>query len=170
MSVRAIIMVYRLLPKGDQMKIGNVMKRDVPTVTEKATLGEVVRLMASSGTSGVPVVNSEGILVGIVTEHDVIKTVVPSYEFKPDESSKLDYDFLLHKRALQVRDNRVSMVMTQNVLALTEDDPVIKAMSTMLMKKIKILPVVDESGFYVGMVSRIDVAQAVLETEDLVTV
>lgn len=142
--------------------IKDLMNRDVPTVSEKDTLGTVVRLMAASGVSGVPVVDEDGMLLGIITEHDIIKVVVPSYEnVREDESSRLNLDFFLQTRAQQVREKAVASVMSRNVVALAEEDPAMKAASAMLAKKYKVLPVARD-GRLVGMVSRIDIAHYLL--------
>ncbi|MCL6520081.1 MAG: CBS domain-containing protein, partial [Armatimonadetes bacterium] len=92
--------------------------------------------------------------------------VLPAYEIvKPDESSKMDYDFLMAARAEQVRNKPVSSFMTKDVVAIGEDYPLISAISIMLMKKLKVLPVIRE-GAPVGIITRIDLAQAVLRLRD----
>lgn len=144
------------------MKIGELMRQNIPTAKLNTTLEEAVYMLADSDISGIPVVDEEGKLAGIVTEHDVIKLVLPSYEIvKPDESSKMDYDFLMAARADQVRNKPVSSFMTKDVIAVAEDYPLISATSIMLIKKLKVIPVVRD-GAPVGMVTRIDLAQAIL--------
>ncbi len=144
------------------MRVRDLMERDIVTVTEETKLREVVRVLSASGVSGIPVVDDNRRLVGIVTEHDVIKTLMPTYEeIISEESAKLDVSSII-TRAYEVRDTAVSTLMTRNVITLEEDDPVIKAASTMLIKKLKLVPVVRE-GEPVGTVSRIDIAQALLQ-------
>ncbi|MDI6829467.1 MAG: CBS domain-containing protein [Armatimonadota bacterium] len=144
------------------MKIGELMRQNIPIAKLNTTLEEAVYMLADSDISGIPVVDEEGKLAGIVTEHDVIKLVLPSYEIvKPDESSKMDYDFLMAARADQVRNKPVSSFMTKDVIAVAEDYPLISATSIMLIKKLKVIPVVRD-GAPVGMVTRIDLAQAIL--------
>ncbi len=138
------------------------MRKNIPTAKLDTTLEEAVCMLADSDISGIPVVDEEGKLAGIVSEHDVIKLVLPSYEIvKPDESSKMDYDFLMAARADQVRNKPVSSFMTKDVVAVAEDYPLISATSIMLMKKLKVIPVVRD-GAPVGMATRIDLAQAIL--------
>lgn len=147
------------------MQIKHLMNSNAVTVNENATLAEVVHALAESGASGIPVVDSEGALQGIVTEHDVIKTVMPSLELvKTDDSSRINFDFFLAMRVRQVKDKPVSSIMTRNVMALSEDDSLMKATSAMLMKKLKVLPVVCD-GRVAGMVSRTDIARALLQTQ-----
>jgi len=147
------------------MNIGELVRRDTPIAGLNTPLQDVVRMLAESNVSGIPVVDDEGKLAGIVTEHDVIKLILPSLGIvKVDESSKMDYDFLMAARADQVRDKPASSFMTKDVIALTEDYPLISATSTMLLKKLKVLPVVRD-GAPVGVITRADLAQAILRLE-----
>jgi len=144
------------------MRVKDLMKRDIITVTERAALREVVRLLSTSGVSGIPVVDGDGKLVGIITEHDVVKALMPTYEeIISEESATLDVNFIT-TRAYQVRDNPVSSIVTRNVVTVTQDDPVIRAASIMVIKKLKLLPVLKD-GRPIGTVSRIDIARALVE-------
>jgi len=144
------------------MTVGDIARRDVRTASTDTSLEAIVGLLAESGSNGVPVTDAEGRLIGIVTEHDVIRVIVPAYELgKPEESSKIDLDFLLAARVDQVRDRPASSMMTTNVISLEEHEPLFRATSMMLLKKLKVVPVTRD-GVFVGIVSRIDIAQALL--------
>lgn len=144
------------------MDVCKIMRANVPTINEKATVREAVTLLHDSALSGLPVVDDNDELVGMVTEHDVIKALMPGYqELMSDESTRPDFNFLLETRAKEVRERAVSDIMIRNVIALSVDDTVIKAASTMLVKRIKVLPVVDK-GKPIGIVSRIDLAYALI--------
>lgn len=145
------------------MRVGDLARRDIQTATSDTPLERIVALLAESGSNGVPVVDKDGRLVGLVTEHDVIRIIAPAYELgKPDESSRIDLDFLLAARVDQVRDKPASSFMTKTVVSLGEDEPLFCATSTMLLKKLKVVPITRD-GIFVGMVSRIDIAQALLK-------
>ena len=55
------------------MRASDVMTRSVVTVTQDATIVDAAKLMISHRISGVPVVEREGRLVGIVTEGDLLR-------------------------------------------------------------------------------------------------
>ena len=144
------------------MNVKDIMRKEVITIHQEATLREAVALLSSRGVSGLPVVDSAGNLVGIVTEHDIIKAALPTYEdILSTDASLLDVG-LMWSRAYQVRDDPVSSIMTRNVVALEENDTILKAASTIILKKVKILPVVKDAK-PVGIVTRIDVVQAVMQ-------
>ena len=54
------------------MKVKDIMTRDVATVGQRASLKQVARVMTDRGVSGVPVVNAENHVLGVVTEGDIL--------------------------------------------------------------------------------------------------
>jgi hypothetical protein len=60
------------------VNVKDIMRKPVITVTEQATVREILTLLSTAEISGVPVVDSKGSLIGIVTEHDVMKAMLPS--------------------------------------------------------------------------------------------
>lgn len=144
------------------MDVCSIMRSDVPTVTERASIREVVDLLLASKISGLPIVDESGSLAGVVTEHDVIKALMPGYsEVISDEATRPDFDFLLESRAKEIREHPVSSVMIRNVIALSANDSIMKAATTMLVQRIKVLPVVDGEK-PIGIVGRIDVVHALI--------
>ncbi len=69
---------------------------------------------------------------------------------------------LMENRAYQVRDSPVSSIMTRKVVTLEEDDSLLKAASTVILKKVKRLPVVRDKK-PVGIVSRIDIVETLIK-------
>ena len=66
-------------PTG-QLEIAQVMTRQVITVTPDSQLGEAARLMHQNQISGLPIVSSDGRIVGIVTKSDISRVLVESRE------------------------------------------------------------------------------------------
>ncbi len=147
------------------MKIKDIMRTPVITIVESATIREAVALLSQAAVSGLPVVNSDNDLVGVVTEHDIIKRMLPTYEdLLASDEAILDAG-LIEDRVYAIRDNPVCDIMSRNVVAIREDDTVLKAASTMILKNIKRLPVVSDRQ-PIGIVSRIDILHALMcETE-----
>lgn len=145
------------------MNVRDAMRRDVVTISQDAPLRQAVRALSTAKVSGLPVVDDSGRLVGIVTEHDVVQAIMPTYEeIVSEEYAVLDFDYVV-SRFHKVRDIPVSSIMTRNVVAVSEDDPLVKAASLILIRKVKRLPVVRGEEL-VGIVSRIDIVEAVLQS------
>ena len=107
----------------------------VATLPKSATVQEAVRLMTQSRIGSV-VVMDQGRITGIFTEHDVMTRVVNG-QLNPEET-------LLWQ------------VMTPNPDLLTQNDTVRIALECMVEHGYRHLPIVDESGRPVGMVSSHD--------------
>ena len=148
------------------MKVKNVMKSPVITIQQGANLREAVALMSTAGVSGLPVVDNDGVLAGLVTEHDIIKAMLPTYEdIIPSDTGLLDAN-IMENRVYEARNKLVDEVMTRNVIAVDEDDTLLKAATTMILKKVKRLPVLCGRK-PIGIVSRIDVIETMLKAAEV---
>ena len=62
-----------------RIKVKEVMTHDPITISQDATIGEAAQVMLDYRVSGLPVVNGEGKLVGIITESDIFRIVVQEW-------------------------------------------------------------------------------------------
>ena len=111
-------------------KAKDIMTKDVVTVCPKTKVKEAIQLMVGKEVSGLPVVDEEGKVVGLLTEADVLAA-----------------------RANQ----NVESAMTKRVTKATPDDTIKSIAETLKKRKIKRVPVVDQKGKLVGVVARRDV-------------
>jgi CBS domain-containing protein len=127
------------------MKIQDIMTRDPSCVTADATVREAAQVMKSENVGIVPVVagQNEHRLVGLVTDRDIaIRCVAEGKD-----------------GTCRVRD-----VMSADDLATCKaDDDVDNLMDAMRSEKVRRIPIVDERGSLVGIVSQADV---LLKTHD----
>lgn len=142
----------------DHRTVGDVMTRSVVTVDPAATVPEAARLLAESRISGAPVV-SEGQLVGMVTEHDIVQAMLPP---KPGEGGYSVLDMVTHLEDVQNRPSKrtVADVMSRLVVEISPGTSLWEAAAEMQSRGIKRLPVV-ENGKLVGIVSRADIVRVV---------
>lgn len=139
------------------MIVSDAMNRNVMTVRPDTNLIDAVRIMLANRVSGLPVLNENGVLVGMVTEGDLLRRQeigtggTPAgwlkSLFKP-ASVAADY-VATHSR-------HVGGVMTSDPLYVTPNTDLSDAVHIMLTKHFKRLPVV-ENGAVVGTLSRADV-------------
>jgi CBS domain-containing protein len=144
------------------MKLEEIMIRSIKTVRTDDTIRDVAVIICTNHVSGVPVVDDEGKVVGVISEKDIIKAMYPDYtEFHDDPVRSRDFEELEERyEALLVR--KVEDLMSRNVLSITSDVPILKAASLMILKKIRRLPVIDQ-GKLVGIVSQGDIHQAIFK-------
>jgi CBS domain-containing protein len=115
----------------------DIMTRKVCTISPEASVQEAAQLLYQERISGLPVVNADGRIIGIVTEADII--------------SKTSREGL-----------RVADIMSHEIIAVTEDTPINEIALLLTERKIKRVPVISEDKL-VGIVSRADIVHAVAE-------
>lgn len=69
--------IRQVLIPSDTLKVINIMTRDPVTVPSDYTVGETAEILLKHNISGVPVVDSRGRTVGIITKGDLFKVLVP---------------------------------------------------------------------------------------------
>lgn len=115
----------------------DIMTSNVCTIRPEASAQEAAQLLSQKRISGLPVVNPDGKIIGIVTEADII--------------SKVNQEGLL-----------VADIMSHEVIAVDEETSVSEIASLLTKRRIKRVPVV-EKGKLVGIVSRADIVNAVAQ-------
>lgn len=146
-------------PLSDAVPVGAIMTREVASVEKDTPVREVVELMRKRNLRAVPVVD-EGMVVGIVTNSDVVKraqlgvrlTLMPGLP-AIEQSRRLD----------DLPDRTAGEIMTAPAVKVSVDYPLTEAAVTMVQRRLKRLPVVDDDGKLVGIVSRLDVLQTVAD-------
>jgi len=143
------------------MRAHQIMTRSVVTVTPETTILEAANIMLRRHVSGLPVVDADSKLVGIVSEGDFIRRSEIGTQRKRGRWLKFIIgpgraatDFV-HEHG-----RKVSEVMTREPLTITEDTALEDIVKTMESNNVKRLPVMRGEKL-VGIVSRANLLQAV---------
>ena len=126
------------------MQVLEIMKTHVVKTTGEATLTEAADLIDLYQTNGLPVVDSEGVLQGMLTEGDIFRAVCSL-------------------AGLSAGGQAVREWMTAPAISIGEHAQVSDAARLLQDSGLKRLPVITETGQVVGVVNRIDLLQAVFE-------
>lgn len=145
------------------MKIKNIMTEDVVTVKEEDTLEKVAKLLSEKHLSGLPVLDEEGKLSGIITEGDLIrrsaKVPTPAYLELLGGIIYLDNPNKFFEDVKKAMGLIVKEVMTRDVKTIGPEETVEEAANVLVHQKIKRLPVLDEEGNLIGIVARRDIME-----------
>jgi CBS domain-containing protein len=138
------------------MRVTAVMSRPVITVAPEASVKDAAQALISHSISALPVVDSAGHLVGIVSEADLI-----SMETRPDPRTQATpLPPTAGSAPLKVAD-----VMTREVITVPSDSEVAQAARIMIEADIKRVPVV-RGKRVVGIVSRRDLIKVIARSDD----
>jgi CBS domain-containing protein len=149
------------------MKVRELMRSPAVTATRSALVGQVARNLVEYGLSGVPVLDDVGMLVGMVTESDLVVKHAhvhgPTYlgilgGVIPFESRRQDEEM---RRALGVT---AVDVMTTKVFSIGPDADVDDAATVMVEERARTLAVV-ENGQVVGTISQADIVRLLVVEE-----
>ena len=138
------------------MNIGDVMTAPAVTVPVDASFTEIVEALLAHGISGLPVVDEDGRLAGIVTEADLISK--EAYGSRRRRALELVADYFRGQDPQWVRKaagRTARDVMTADVTTTSPDDDITAVARRMVESHYKRLPVVKD-GRVVGIVSRHD--------------
>ena len=143
------------------MQAQDIMARDVLTVMPSTRIDVALDLMLQRKVSGLPVLNEDGKLVGILTEGDLLRR---SETGTGDRHRSKLLTFLIGpgKEAdefVHANSRKVADLMTPSVLSVSESAPLDDVVAMMEKKRIRRVPVVRE-GKLVGIISRADLLRA----------
>jgi len=142
------------------MKAGHIMTRNVISVQPETTIFQAAHLMLLHRISGLPVVDSDGHVVGVVTEGDFLRRAeMDTQRQRPRWLQFLVGPGRLADEYVRSRGRRVEDVMTASVHAIDGDATLSDIVELMERHRIKRLPVLRD-GKLVGIVSRANLLHA----------
>ncbi|WP_255148745.1 CBS domain-containing protein [Halorarius halobius] len=158
--VTADSLLEAVLDNLDVLAVEDIYSEDVVSLTEDATVGQVINKMRENGISRVPVLNENGYLTGLVTTHDVVDVVVRDMDKATRGDRAGDIERIL--------DLPVYDVMNSPVETATIGDSVRDAVEGMLDSGYGGLVVTpeDDDRLVAGIVTKTDVLRALTYTEE----
>ena len=116
------------------------MSRDVATVRRDAKVKDVIKMLVEHKITGLPVVDSDMYLIGMVTEKDVLRMLYESHG---------------HRSA-------VEDLMTTDIVCFDEDDDLMSVFESLVQNNFRRLPILSE-GRLTGIISRRDIIRFLFE-------
>lgn len=149
--------------------VSDAMTRDPIVMRPETPLNEAIQTLAEQRISGLPVVDDQGQLVGIISETDLMwqETGVtpPAYIMFLDSVIYLQnpakHERELHKALGQT----VGEVMSSEPISVSPEKPLKEAAQIMHEREVRRLPVVDDAGQVIGILTRGDIVRAMAASE-----
>ena len=147
------------------MKVKDIMTEDVIRVKPDTPVSTAARLFREKALSGLPVVDDEGNLVGIVTEVDLIarhaRPHFPAYIQFLDSIIYLESSKRFKESMRRILATAVSDLMTTPAQSVDPEMEVQDLAAFMVEHRVNPVPVVTEDGDLVGIVSHTDVLEMI---------
>lgn len=144
------------------MKVRDIMTKDLTAVRANQSLKALIFLLKKSELSGVPVVDQKGVVVGFISERDIIQAALPNYFEMLRTASYLPDINQLSRRLEEIKGDHVEEYMVEEVITVDEDEEDIHVADLIIRNELNRVPVVDEDGMLAGIVQRIDLLGALL--------
>lgn len=145
------------------MRVRDLMTMELETIQPSASLKEAARRMVARGVSGLPVVDADGKLVGIITEADFL-----SRELGRNQGRRRLLDSLFEGGAEPHEAETVEEAMSGNPVVIYPDAGLTEAARVMVSHGVKRLPVIDDDGVLIGVLSRADIVNAFTVPDDVI--
>lgn len=150
------------------MKVADVMSKHVDFVSENTKVEKLSILIFGRGINGVPVCRNKKV-VGFVTERDILSKFYPTIsEYVEDPFRSSDFEGM-ETKVKEIFEMNADQIMSRNPTTVTPETALLRAQSLMFIEKIGRLPVVDEKGNLVGIISKGDIFRALVGDKLLFT-
>jgi CBS domain-containing protein len=139
------------------------MKRNVYSIRSTATIREAAAIVAEKHIGTLPVVDSEGRLVGEVGLRDLLSLEMPDFFHLVE-----DFDFVHNFGAVETTRPDIEAIsqpvttIMEPAISVEENCGMLRAYALMLKRNLHDLPIVSTSGILVGIASRVDIGVAIL--------
>lgn len=149
------------------MKASEIMSTDIKTIKRNTSIEEIAHILTENNISGLPVVDDDNIVIGMVTQKDLLyKDIEPRFPAVVEILGGLIFLRGVGKYREELRKvlaTEAEGIMTRNVITVNEDTEVERIAQLMVEKDINRVPVLKD-GRLTGIVSRADMVRYVAKT------
>lgn len=153
-------MTEEKIPESAKKRVGDIMTTDVITVTPGTPVSRIARLMSDHAISGLPVVDDNNQVVGVITELDMIvrnaRFKMPTYFVILDSIIYLERPKHFQERLQHVLGTTAEEIMSKPPATVTPTASIEELASLMVDRRMNPIPVVENKKL-VGIVSRTDI-------------
>ncbi len=144
---------------GLEMLVRDVMTKNVISVTKYESIMHVANILTEKNISGLPVVDKENKVIGIITQADILSMVGVGREHTFKDLLKYMLGEPLPERKVG---DLVGDIMTSPARTIKPDANIAEAVRVMDEKRIRRLTVVDDKNELIGILTRADILKAVI--------
>ncbi|MER5828934.1 CBS domain-containing protein [Streptomyces mirabilis] len=153
-----------------QNKVGSVMATEVVTARYGTPFKEVARLLTEHRISGLPVIDEDDKVLGVISETDLMvrQAGVPDPYETPRRFRFTGLTRGARRQAAKGHARTAGQLMSVPPVTVHADETIAEAARTMARSRVERLPVVDDEDRVVGIVTRRDLIQVFLQPDDVI--
>ena len=143
------------------MKVSDIMQKHVESVTPDTKVVDVARIIFGRHVNGLPVCKDKKI-IGFVSEADILSKFHPTIqEFTEDPFLSSNFE-KMEEKSQEILNLTAKDIMSKMPITINADDPALRANSVMRLENVGRLPVVDNKGNLVGIVTMGDIFKSLV--------
>lgn len=146
----------------ESLKVSRIMRRPVHVIHPETTMSEAAHLMLTERISGLPVVDENEELVGVITEADFLRGLgVPAHHPTHSlwQTLEILFSHLRHHSELEGPEDPVAKLMVRDVVCASPDHHVDDVVGLMKQHRVKRVLVCSNTRHVVGVVTRSDLVR-----------
>lgn len=145
------------------MQVREIMTKELIRLKPEDSAHDALNLLFQKEISGLPVIDEAGKLLGMFTEKDILKQILPSYVEKVGRFIYTEDPKYIKKKLQDLMAMKVSQLMRKEVVTVSEETSLVEIARIMLTQKIRRIPILAADGQVSGIVSRGDIVKALAD-------
>jgi CBS domain-containing protein len=142
-----------------------IMTKNVITVTKETPIRELAEILLEKGVNGVPVVDEQGAVIGVVCESDLVEynkpLHIPTVFFILDSIIPIENPWRLHQDFKRISATTVGDIYSHPATCVQSDADVSEVARIMAENKYYTIPVIEE-GKLVGIIGKVDIVKSLV--------
>jgi CBS domain-containing protein len=148
------------------LKAKDIMTSPVIALTPDQEVGEAARILLENHISGAPVVDEDGMIIGVLTRDDLIsqqkEIPLPSYFVVLDALIPIRSLGQVEREAEKIAATTVEQAMTPDPVIVSPETPISEVAKLMVDSKMHTIPVQDENGELAGIIGKEDILRTLI--------
>jgi CBS domain-containing protein len=151
------------------LKAKDIMTSPVISLTPDQEVGEAARILLENHINGAPVLDEDGLIIGVLTRDDLISQQkdipLPSYFVVLDALIPLKSLRQVEREAEKIAATTVEQAMTPDPVIVSPETPVSEVAELMVDSKVHTIPVQAENGGLAGIIGKEDILKTLIPTK-----
>lgn len=140
--------------------MSHIMSKSVTTVGPKCPIRDLWKAIFKKHIHAIPVVDQKKKLLGIVSEEDLLKPLYPDYQHFIEDFIDASNFNEMEEKIHDIATFTAQKVMSKKVIFTRADTPIMRALSRMIIRNVRQLPVVSHDDRVIGIISKGDIFDA----------